>query len=160
MVHQTQLVVGEGAPGIIDWDRTRGFAAASVALIHCDAAEVVLENVHRVENRVWPVADARVQAAARGDQQRKAGTDLLVTDADIAFFVERGGASQGLITDREPLPNMFRLLEFIEHGHRIILHGDPALALGIDQKLVAAQAEFSCPLPGFQHRRRGKESPF
>jgi hypothetical protein len=35
---------------------------------------------------------------------------------------------------------MFRLLEFIEHGHRIILHGDPALALGIDQKLVAAAA--------------------
>jgi hypothetical protein len=25
VVHQTQLVVGEGAPGIIDWDRTRGF---------------------------------------------------------------------------------------------------------------------------------------
>src|SRR6202047_4527658 len=43
---------------------------------------------------------------------------------------------------------MFRLLEFVEHGHRIILHGDPALALGIDQKLVAAQAEFSCPCPG------------
>jgi hypothetical protein len=54
-VHQTQLVVGEGAPGIIDWDRTHGFAAASVALIHCDAAKVVLENVHRVENRVRPV---------------------------------------------------------------------------------------------------------
>src|SRR3954452_10865587 len=88
-----QLVIGEGAPRVIDRDRTGGFAAAGVALVHGDAPEVVFENLHRVEHRGRPVADPRVQAAARGDQQRKARTDLLVPDADVAFFVERGGGS-------------------------------------------------------------------
>ena len=38
-------------------------------------------------------ADARVQAAAGGDQQREAGADLLVADPDIALLIERGVAA-------------------------------------------------------------------
>ena len=45
VVHQSQLVVGESAPRVIDRDRSRGFAARGVALVHGDAAEVVLELV-------------------------------------------------------------------------------------------------------------------
>ena len=85
MVHQPQLVVGESVPRIVDRDRAGGFAVGGVALIHRDEAEVVLEFLHRVDDRVWPIADPRVQAAARGGQQREAGADLLVTDADVAL---------------------------------------------------------------------------
>src|SRR5437899_9439925 len=38
VVHQAQLVVGEGAPGVLDRDRPRGFSAVRVALVHRDAA--------------------------------------------------------------------------------------------------------------------------
>ena len=93
VVHQPQLVVGESVPRVIDRDRPRGLAAGGVALVHGDAAEVALELVHRIDDRGRPIADPRVQSAARGDQQRKAGADLLVTDADVAFFVELEGAS-------------------------------------------------------------------
>jgi len=51
MVHQPQLVVREGAPGIAGGNRSRGFAAVRSALIHRDAAEVVLERFHPVEHR-------------------------------------------------------------------------------------------------------------
>ena len=47
MVHQSQLIVGEGIPRVVDRDRACGFAAVGVALVHRDAAEVVLEGVHR-----------------------------------------------------------------------------------------------------------------
>src|SRR5215471_7710893 len=88
VVHQPQLIVGERAPWVIDRNRPRGFAAGGVTLVHEDAAEVALELLHHIDDRVRPVADARVQAPARGGQQWKAGADLLVTDADIALFVE------------------------------------------------------------------------
>ena len=51
-------------------------------------AEVVLELLHDVDHRGRPVADARVQAAAGRRQQREAGADLVVADADIALLVE------------------------------------------------------------------------
>src|ERR1700722_13214370 len=57
MVHQPELIVGEGAPWIVDGDRTGGFAAIRVALIHRDAAEIVLEGLHGVEDRGGPIAD-------------------------------------------------------------------------------------------------------
>src|ERR1700730_14735993 len=71
----------------------RGLAAGSVALVHGDAAEVALELIPRIDDRCHPIADARVQPAARGDQQRKAGADVLVTEADVAFFVELESSS-------------------------------------------------------------------
>src|SRR5262245_48320842 len=93
MVHQSQLVVGESAPRVIDRDWPCRLAAASVALVHSDTAEVALELIPRVDNRCRPVADARVQSAARGDQQRKAGAEILVADADVALFVEPESSS-------------------------------------------------------------------
>ena len=59
--------------GIVDRHWARGFAAIGVALVHCDAAEVVLEHLHRVYHRGRPVADTRVQPSAGGHQKREAG---------------------------------------------------------------------------------------
>src|SRR5438876_2943316 len=63
VIHQPKLVVREGAPGVAGGNRPRGLAAVRVALIHRDAAEVILERFHRVEYRGGPVAHAGVQAA-------------------------------------------------------------------------------------------------
>src|SRR5260370_26014271 len=93
MVHQPQLVVGEGVPRVAGRDRAAGLAAVRVALVHRDAAEVVFEDLHRVEHCGRPIADPRVQAPAGGDQQRKTGANFLVADANVAFFVERHGNS-------------------------------------------------------------------
>ena len=92
MIHQPELVVGEGAPGVVDRDRAGGLAAVGVALVHRDAAELVLELLHRVDHRGRPVADAGVQAPTGGDQQREAGARLLVADADVALVIERHGS--------------------------------------------------------------------
>ena len=40
VIHQPELVVGEGAPGIVDRDRAAQLAAVGIALVHRDAAEV------------------------------------------------------------------------------------------------------------------------
>jgi hypothetical protein len=48
-----------------------------------------LELLNRVERRVTSEeANGRVQSAARKQQQREAGTGLLIVDADRASFVE------------------------------------------------------------------------
>jgi hypothetical protein len=72
MVHQAKLVVGEGVPRVLDRHRTGGFAAIGIALVHGDAAEVAAELFHRIDDGGPPVADARIQSAARDDQQREA----------------------------------------------------------------------------------------
>src|SRR5215468_12081635 len=87
LVHHAQLVVGERAPGIVDRNRSGGLAARGVALVHGDHAEVVLELLRNVDHRTRPHGDARVQAAAGRRQQREAGADLGVADADIALLV-------------------------------------------------------------------------
>jgi hypothetical protein len=92
VVHQPELVVGEGVPRVAGWYRAGGFAAIGVALVHRDDAEVVFERLGRVEHRGRPVADPRVQASARRDQQRKPGADLLVADADVALLIKRHGS--------------------------------------------------------------------
>src|SRR3954451_5117824 len=58
VVHQAELVIGERAPRVTCRDGATGLTAVRVALIHRDAAELVLENLHRVENGGGPVADA------------------------------------------------------------------------------------------------------
>src|SRR5262249_39779484 len=88
---QPQLVVREATPRVADGNRPRGLAAVRVALVHRDAAEVVLERFHRVEHRGRPVAHARVQAPTGRDEQREARADHLVADPNITFFVERHG---------------------------------------------------------------------
>ena len=92
MVHQPQLVVGEGAPRVGDRDRSTGLAAVGVALVHGNAAEVVLERLHGVEHRGRPIADAGIQAPAGGDQKREAGASLLVADTDVALLIKRHGS--------------------------------------------------------------------
>src|SRR5215469_12764433 len=93
MVHQPQLVVGKRIPRVIDLHGTDGFTAIGIALVHRDAAEVVLELFHRVDHRGRPIADPRVQPAARGHQKREAGARLLIANADIAFLIEWHGSS-------------------------------------------------------------------
>src|SRR6266700_2363590 len=57
VVHQPQLIVGESVPRIVDRHRARGFAASRIALIHGDAAEVGLEDLHCIDDRGRPTAD-------------------------------------------------------------------------------------------------------
>src|SRR5262245_18766786 len=57
VVHQPQLIVSEGVPRVVGRHRTGTLAAISVALVHCDAAEVVLEGLHCVEHGGRPIAD-------------------------------------------------------------------------------------------------------
>src|SRR2546428_12104993 len=92
VVHQPQLVVREGAPGVAGRNRSRGLAAVRIALIHRDAAEVALERFHRVEHRGRPVAHAGVQAPAGSDEQWEARANHLVADADVTLFIERHGS--------------------------------------------------------------------
>ena len=92
VVHQPELIVGEGVPRIVNRHRARRLAAIGVALVHRDAMEVVLEGLHRVEHGSRPIANLRVQAALGGDQQWEAGACLLVADANVTFFVERHGS--------------------------------------------------------------------
>jgi len=64
VIHKTQLVGGERTPRVIYRDGAAGLAAVRVALVHRDAAKVVLELLHCVEHLVRPVADQGVQPAA------------------------------------------------------------------------------------------------
>jgi hypothetical protein len=95
MVHQSQLVVGECVPWVSGGDWAGKLAAVRVALIHCDATELVLEYLHRVENRIGPVAYARVQAAAGDEEKRKAAPGFLITDPDISLLILRHGSLSG-----------------------------------------------------------------
>src|SRR5712691_733543 len=72
VIHQPELVVGEGSPRVVDRDRSAGLAAVRVALVHRNAAKFVLEFLHGVEHRGRPIADAGVQAPTGGDQKREA----------------------------------------------------------------------------------------
>src|SRR5262249_38854163 len=92
VIHQPELVVGERLPGVVDRHGAGRLAAIGVALVHRDAAEVVLKCFHRVDHRVRPIADAGVQAPTGGDQQREAGARLLVADADVALVIKRHGS--------------------------------------------------------------------
>ena len=89
MIHQAKLVVREGSPRVFDLHRAAGLSADGVALVHSDAAEVVFEHLHRVEDLVRPTAHNGVQAPARRYQKREAGADLFIVDADIAIGIER-----------------------------------------------------------------------
>src|SRR5882672_12557663 len=91
VIHQPELVVREGAPGVASGNRSRGLAAVRIALIHRDAAEVALERFHRVEHRGRPVAHAGVQAPAGSDEQWEARANHLVADADVTLFIEWHG---------------------------------------------------------------------
>src|SRR5215472_7193351 len=102
VVHQPKLIVGKRIPRVIDWHWATGVSAIGIALVHRDAAEVVLERLHRVEHRSRPIADPRVQPATRGHQKREAGARLLIADADIAFLIEWHGSSSSASSGSPP----------------------------------------------------------
>ena len=91
VIHQTEMVVGIGIPRPVDLERAGGLPAVSVAQVRRDAAELSLELLDRVEG-TGQAGDRRVQSPAGDEQQREAGTGLLITDANGAFFVEGHGS--------------------------------------------------------------------
>src|SRR4029077_6032297 len=89
MVHQAELIVGIGFPRPVDFARTSRLAAGGVAQVRRDTAVLPLELLDRVERRVASEeANGRVQSAARKQQQREAGTGLLIVDANRASLVK------------------------------------------------------------------------
>ena len=93
MIHQRELVVGVGIPGAVDLERACGLAGWCVAQVEGDAAVFVAELLHGVEGRIFAgdPRDVRVQSAAGNQQQREAGTGLLIMDANGAFFEKAHG---------------------------------------------------------------------
>ncbi len=92
MIHQADMVVGEGVPRALDIERAGRLAAIGVAQVGDDAAELVAEFLHRAERMcLVEAADRRVQPAARNDQQRQTRARLFIVNANVAFFVERHG---------------------------------------------------------------------
>ena len=149
VIHQAELIVGERLPGVVDRHGAGGLAAIGVALVHGDAAEIVGERLHRVDHRGRPVADAGVQAATGGDQQREAGAGLLVADADIALVIERHGSlslSSGVLCGRS------RLDEPREHLESSSRHGCAAPLLIGDSCTRSGAAGQGWRPPGCDHR--------
>ena len=92
VVHHAELVVGVGVPRPVDLERARGLAAIGVAQIRRDDAVFAFELFHRVKGMVREPRDRGIQPATGDDQQRKAGTDLFVMDADVTSLIERHGS--------------------------------------------------------------------
>jgi hypothetical protein len=88
VIHEPEVVVGVGIPRAIDCERAGGLAAIGVAQIRRDHAMLALEFLHWVEGVVREARDRGVQPAAGDDQQREAGADLLIVDADVAFLIK------------------------------------------------------------------------
>src|ERR1700733_13425248 len=107
VIHQPKLVVGKSTPRVIGWYRSAGLAAVRVALIHCDTAELVLEDFHRIEDGIRPIAHPGVQASAGCDKQWEAVAGLLIADANIAFLVERHGSCLSERFQQSSLPWSF-----------------------------------------------------
>ena len=54
---------------------------------------------------------------------------------------------------------MFLVFQFIHHRHGVVFHGNVAVAVLIHDKVIFAQTELSCPLPGFKRTCRREENP-
>src|SRR6059036_1921596 len=88
------MVIGIGIPRPVDLERAGGLAAIGVAQVRRDAAVLSLELLDRVKGpAAGQAGDRRVQSPAGDEQQREAGTGLLIVDANGAFFVEGHGSS-------------------------------------------------------------------
>src|SRR5712691_11329949 len=78
VVEQPELILGVRAPRIT---RVQGSArSTSIALVHRNNAELVLEGGDRVEGHAVPEIDRRIQATRRQQQQRKPAAMLLVVN--------------------------------------------------------------------------------
>src|SRR3979490_2686715 len=95
MIHQTEMVIGVGVPGTVDFERAGGLAVIGVAQVRGDASILCLELFDRVEGRTaaGQARDRSVQSSASNDQQRKTGTGLIEVDANGASFVSAHGSS-------------------------------------------------------------------
>src|SRR3989442_10875608 len=88
------MSIAIGTPRPLALERAGGLAAVGVARVRRDAAVLSLELLDRVKRTAAGQAgDRRVQSPAGDEQQRKAGTGLLIVDANGAFFVEGHGRS-------------------------------------------------------------------
>src|SRR6266704_2466304 len=99
------MIFGICIPRPVDLERAGGLAAIGVAQVREDAAVLSLELLDRIKGPATEQAgDRRVQSPAGDEQQREAGTDLLIVDANGAFFVERHGSSSlpSLLTKHSP----------------------------------------------------------
>src|SRR5215467_1382524 len=98
------MIIGKGIPRTVGLDRAGGFAAIGVAQVRKDAAVLSLELLDRVEGAGGQAGHPRVQSTAGDEQQRKAGTGLLIADANGAFFVEaRASSSFPLVLSKPAL---------------------------------------------------------
>src|SRR5438105_10067800 len=90
VIHQTDMVIAIGIPRPVDLERAGGLTAIGVAHVREDAAVFSLELFDRIKrSAALQEGDRRVQSPAGNEQQRKAGTGLLVLNANGAVFVER-----------------------------------------------------------------------
>src|SRR5262245_63857273 len=87
------MVVGVGIPRPVDLEWAGGLATIGVTQIRENAAVLALELLDRIERAGDQTGHPRVQRSAGDEQQRKAGTGLVIADADGASFVELGSSA-------------------------------------------------------------------
>jgi len=75
------------------------------------------------------------------------------------FILEGLGAAEGLVTDRETLPQMGRPLDLVGQRNGVIGEADPALAIRICEKLIGPEPELARALSLDEQRRRRDEGP-
>src|SRR6516162_3430666 len=85
------MVVREGVPRPVDLEWAGRLAGIGVAQISGDDAVLVLEFVERVERVGLESGNCRVEPAAGDHQQREAGANLRVANANLALLEERHG---------------------------------------------------------------------
>src|SRR5260370_17410719 len=103
MIIPAGRAVGLWTPRPVDLGRTGRLAGIGVAQVRCDAAVLSLELADRVEG-VLQAGDRRVQSSAGNEQQREAGTPLLIVAANGTLFVQRHGACSFPILLPKPTP--------------------------------------------------------
>src|ERR1019366_9166781 len=91
------------------------------ALVHRDAAELVLENLHRIEDGVGPVAHPGVQATSGHEEQRKATSGFLITDPDVTLLVKR----HALVSQRPRQANL-PWISFVQAGFPVKCRNESA----------------------------------
>src|SRR5204862_2621928 len=88
MVHQADMVVGEGIPRPVDLEWPRRLPGIGIAQVGSDAAEGIAEFLQCAERmRGVESGDRRVEAAAWDHHQRETGSPLFIVDADRTSFI-------------------------------------------------------------------------
>src|ERR1700683_1249016 len=90
------MVVRIGIPWPVDLQRAGGLAVIRVAQVPRDAVVLSLELPDCVEG-VRQARDRRIQSPTGNEQQREAGTGLLIVNVNGTFFVEGHGNSSSII---------------------------------------------------------------